>query len=59
MAQNAQEEGEEKDWDFSPGLNQIDDFFDVPGLSMDGGMLPGWSGGVLDDPVRIQMVQFG
>ena len=40
MAGNAQEEGEGKDWDFPPGPNRIDDYFDVPGLSVDGGILP-------------------
>ena len=37
----------------------MDDFFDVPGLSVDGRTLPGWSKRVLDGPVRIQMVRFG
>ena len=59
MAQNAKEEGEEKNWDFTPGPNGINDFFDVPGLSVDGRMLPGWSKRVSDGPVRIQMVRFG
>ena len=39
--------------------NGIDDFFDVPGLSVDGGMLPGWSEKVSDGPVRIRMVRVG
>ena len=47
------------DWDFPPGPNQIDDFFDVPGLSVGGRMLPGWSGENSDGPVRIRMVRFG
>ena len=39
--------------------NGIDDFFDVPGLSVDGGILPGWSEGFSDGPLRIPMVRFG
>ena len=45
--------------EFSPRPNGIDDFFDVPRLSVDGGMLPGWSEGDSDGPVRIWMVRFG
>ena len=37
--------GEEKDWNFPPRPNGINDFFDVPGLSVDGRILPGWSEG--------------
>ena len=51
--------GDERDWKFPPVPNGIDDFFDVPRLSVDGRMLPGWSKGVLDGPVRIRMVRFG
>ena len=51
--------GDERDWNFPPGPNGIDDFFDVPGLSVDGRTLPGWSGENLDGLVRIEMVQFG
>ena len=54
-----QEVGEERDWKFPPVPNGIDDFFDVPGLSVDGRILPGWSEKVSDGPVRIRMVRFG
>ena len=54
-----QEVGDKKDWNFPPGPNGIDDFFDVPGLSVDGRTLPGWSEKVSDGPVRIRMVRFG
>ena len=51
--------GNKKDWNFPPGPNGINDFFAVPGLSVDGRIMPGWSEGVSDGPLRIRMVRFG